>query len=263
MKTIIFTDLDGTLLHPKTYSFEAARPALDKVRERDIPLVFVSSKTRAELEVWRRRLDNHHPFITENGGGIFIPEDYFAFPVEEEMRNGYTVVSLGAPYAEIRRRFAEMRERLSIAVQGFGDMTVDEIAALVGLSHEDAVLAKEREFGEPFFFEGEVDGRFFKAIEAQGLCWTQGRFFHLMGDNDKGKAMRILKKYYAVDYDRIISIGLGDGFNDLPLLQEVDRPVLIPKEDGSYDPRIDLSGLIRAKGIGPAGWNEAVLELIR
>lgn len=29
-RTVIFTDLDGTLLHPKTYSFEEALPALNR-----------------------------------------------------------------------------------------------------------------------------------------------------------------------------------------------------------------------------------------
>lgn len=74
---IIFTDLDGTLLHPMTYSFEEAMPALKLCRERGIPLILCSSKTRAEIEVYRQRLKNEHPFIPENGGGIFIPKRIF------------------------------------------------------------------------------------------------------------------------------------------------------------------------------------------
>jgi len=70
-KTIIFTDLDGTLLHPQTYSFDAAMPALKLIKEKDIPLILCSSKTRAEIEVYRKKLDNQHPFVSENGGGIF------------------------------------------------------------------------------------------------------------------------------------------------------------------------------------------------
>ncbi len=54
MNTVIFTDLDGTLLHPETYSFKAALPALEIIRRRRIPLVLCSSKTRAELEWFSR-----------------------------------------------------------------------------------------------------------------------------------------------------------------------------------------------------------------
>ena len=71
---VVFTDLDGTLLDASTYSFEAARPALDALRQQDIPLVLVSSKTRAEIEPIRGRLKQVHPFITENGGGCLYPE---------------------------------------------------------------------------------------------------------------------------------------------------------------------------------------------
>ena len=70
-KIIVFTDLDSTLLHPKTYSFDAAMPALKLIKEKDIPLILCSSKTRAEIEVYRKKLDNQHPFVSENGGGIF------------------------------------------------------------------------------------------------------------------------------------------------------------------------------------------------
>jgi mannosyl-3-phosphoglycerate phosphatase len=42
----------------------------------------------------------------------------------------------------------------------------------------------------------------------------------------------------------------------------LDYPILVQKPDGSYDPDIQLSGLIYAQGVGPVGWNEAVLKLL-
>jgi len=53
---VVFTDLDGTLLDEETYSWEAAEPALAMLRERGIPWVMVTSKTRAEVEVLRERM---------------------------------------------------------------------------------------------------------------------------------------------------------------------------------------------------------------
>ena len=263
MKRVIFTDLDGTLLHPKTYSFREAGPALALIREQNIPLVLCSSKTRAELEVYRERLHNSDPFIVENGGAIFVPTGYFTFLTAKTLREGYLVSAFGKPYQDIRREFVRLRESLHVPVRGFGDMTTDEIAALTGLAPEEAALAREREFGEPFIFEHGVDERFLKAAEQRGLSWTQGRLYHLMGDQDKGRAVRQLKQWYENERGTLITIGLGDGLNDLPFLKEMDHPVLVQKEDGSYDPRVDIPGLIKAHGIGPAGWNRAVLELLR
>jgi len=262
-RLVIFTDLDGTLLHPKTYSYADALPALDLVRERNIPLVVCSSKTRAEIEVYRNRLRNGDPFIVENGGGIFIPEGCFPFPIEGKAHNGYQLISLGMPYGEIRKQFTALRERLGTQARGFGDMTPEEIAALTGLSREEAVLAKQRDFDEPFIFEGDPDERFLQAIEGAGLSWTQGRYFHLMGNHHKGKAVNILKALFERIYTTVMTLGLGDSLNDLPFLLAVDKPVLICREDGSHDPRINIPGLYRTTGIGPAGWNEAVLQLVK
>jgi mannosyl-3-phosphoglycerate phosphatase family protein len=262
-KTIIFTDLDGTLLDPKTYSFKEAEPALKLIRERGVPLVLCSSKTRAEIEVYRKRLDNLHPFISENGGGVYIPKGYFPAHESGEQQDGYEVISLGSPYDEIRKRFVAMRGRLGIAVRGFGDMSVEEIAALTGLTLEEAGLAKRRDFGEPFIFPGEADDRFLREIEGEGLRWTQGRFFHFMGNHHKGRAVNILRRLYEQRDGAVRSVGIGDSLNDLPFLLGVDLPVLVKKENGRYDARIDIPGLVRSNGVGPAGWNEIVMELLK
>lgn len=261
---IVITDLDGTLLHPRTYSFEEARPALELIREKDIPFILCSSKTRAEIEIYRQRLKNEHPFISENGGGIFISEEYFGFVIEGELRNGYKIITLGRPYNEIRKVFLEIRERLVIKAKGFGDMNAKEISILASLPLEEAILSKKRDFDEPFIFEaGETKVEIFlEAIEEAGLRWTQGRFYHILGDNDKGMAVKILKNLYERMHGAIKTIGLGNNFNDLPLLKEVDYPVLVQNEDGSYETRINLPNLIKAEGIGPEGWNKAIMRLV-
>ena len=64
---IIFTDLDGTLLD-SGYSFRKAMPALRLIKEKDIPLVLCSSKTKTEIDYYRKKLENDHPFVSENGG---------------------------------------------------------------------------------------------------------------------------------------------------------------------------------------------------
>ena len=260
--TIIVSDLDGTLLDSTSYSFAAAQPALEAVRTRGIPLVLCSSKTRTEIEGYRRRLNNRHPFITENGGGIFIPRDYFPEPVEAETFDGYWLIRLGIPYAEIRSRFVRLRQRLGAGVRGFADMTDEEVAALTGLCREEAGLSKQRDFDEPFVFDGAPDERFLQAIEESGLRWTQGQFFHIMGDHDKGRAVSLLKALYQHEYGAVASIGLGDSLNDLQMLQAVDHPVLVRHADGSHDARITVPNLLKTQLPGPAGWNEAVLQLL-
>ncbi|MCK5185912.1 MAG: HAD-IIB family hydrolase [Deltaproteobacteria bacterium] len=75
-KIIIFTDLDGTLLDHYTYSYSEAEEALKLLKEKNVPLILCSSKTRDEIDVYRKKLSNNEPLISENGGAIFIQENY-------------------------------------------------------------------------------------------------------------------------------------------------------------------------------------------
>ena len=263
MKPVIFTDLDGTLLSAVDYSFEKAVPALERIKKTGIPLVYSSSKTRKEIEAIRLRTGNAHPFISENGGGIFIPEGYFPFSPGGSRESGYIKITLGRPYSEVRAALEGVRAVFKSPIKGFGDMTVKEIALETGLSTSEAALAMDRDFDEPFIFEGcPVDeARLERLIREQGFNSTRGRFHHILGDHDKGRAFRILKGCYERLYGVIVTICLGDGANDIPLLKEADYPVLVRKPDGEYE-ETGLEGVIKSDRAGPEGWNKAVNRIL-
>ena len=265
---IIFTDLDGTLLDHYTYSFEKALPALRLIKEKNIPLVICSSKTKKEIMHYREKLDNSHPFVSENGGGIFIPREYFELgvispelkPIDE---NDYRIIRLGARYSGLRKAITELQQE-GFNVRGFGDMTAGELANIANMSIDEAEMAKERDFDEPFIFDGNKadEQKLLEAIIAKGFSYTEGRFFHILGDSDKGKAISILIDIYRKKFAEIITVAIGDSPNDIPMLEKADIPIIVQKSDGSYDKRIDVPNLIKADGIGPEGWNKAVAKII-
>lgn len=261
---VVITDLDGSLLDASTYSFDEALPALNLINERNIPLILSSSKTRVEIELYRKKLDNYHPFVSENGGGIFVPDNYFPFNIDGDKKENYTVINFGTPYSEVRKVFNDIKSLENSNAMGFGDYTVKEVSGLANMTTEEAYLSKEREYDEPFLFYGEeIDKRrFLKNIEERGFNWTEGRFLHILGDHDKGKAAKVLIEFYKKVFGNVSSIGLGDSLNDFPFLAEVDYPVLIPKEDGRYVSGIDLPDLIMAEAPGPNGWNKAVNKIL-
>jgi mannosyl-3-phosphoglycerate phosphatase len=263
---IIFSDLDDTLLSHADYSWEEAMPALETVRERGIPLILCSSKTQAEIELYRRRLENEHPFISENGGGIFVPVGYRGFRPShfDKIQDGYWVVSLGVEYPSLVTALEGIRKRTGLRIKGFSDMSDDEVARLTGLGLDEARLARKRQYDEPFIVEGDAGG-LAEAVKAEGLEYTEGgRFFHLMGGVDKGVATVKLTEVYrenCPDVD-VVTVGIGDSLNDLPMLKSVDIAVLVKGPGGEHERRVVVDGLIRAEGIGPKGWNDAVLKII-
>ncbi len=269
-RIVIFTDLDGSLLDADSYAYDAADEALGKIHEIGASLILVSSKTRSEVEPLRFRLNHEHPFVVENGGGLFMPKGYFPFPVERSVLRGeYQVVEIGAPYAGLRLALKEIGQTLNCRLVGFGDLSAEEIARLTGLSPSDALLSKQREYDEPFVMgePGAAWDRLCRAVAARNLrCTRGGRFYHLMGANDKGVASRVLLGCYRRLADQegqpLITVGIGDSLNDLPMLELMDYPIVVQKPDASYDPDIQVSGLIQAPGIGPVGWNRGLLDLL-
>jgi mannosyl-3-phosphoglycerate phosphatase len=263
---VIFTDMDGTLLD-EDYLYEDAKPAIDLLLRSDIPIVLCSSKTRAEIEVYRREIGINDPFISENGAAIFIPKDYFSFSYKYTKQHlECNVIELGTEYSVLREKIEKINGMTGYKIIGFGDMTVEEIAEDCGLDLESARLAKEREYDEAFRIVDGDEKEISRLIREEGLNYTKGgRYHHIMGNNDKGKAIYTLTDLYTRKFKEVKRIGVGDSLNDLPMLEAVDIPVLVKKSDGTHDTDIDVmmkDKIIKADGIGPVGWKKAIEEIV-
>lgn len=261
---LIFTDLDGTLLDHGTYDWAAARPALDRLKSQQVPWILVTSKTRGEVELWRRELGNGHPFIVENGGAAYIPAGYLPGAARGGgRRGGYEVIEWGTPYGELVASL-ETASRLSrCRVRGFHEMTVEEVRRLCEMPLEQAVLAKQREYGEPFvILDAERTEGLLAAIEGQGRRWTRGgRFWHILGANDKALAVQELTTLFEEAYGPVFTIGLGDGLNDTGFLNLMAAPILIRSSHwGELQCRVPRGVLTERPG--PAGWSDALLSMI-
>jgi mannosyl-3-phosphoglycerate phosphatase len=250
----VATDLDGTLLDASTYSWEAAREALEALRERGVPLALCSSKTRAEMEAIAGELGITGPLVVENGGALILPEDA-----------GARVHVLGVPRSELVQALRAMAAEAGASVQGFAELSGAEIGRLTGLSPEAAARAARREYDEPFSLEepGALP-RLEAAAVRRGLQVTRGgRFFHLTGPVDKGEALRLWLATWEHGR-RPRTVGLGDAPNDATLLRVVDRAILIPQPDGQVDATLAAAfpSSEIAPAPGPVGWNTAVLAVL-
>jgi mannosyl-3-phosphoglycerate phosphatase len=224
----VFADMDGTVLD-ENYSFQTVKPYVEKLQENGFCMIFCSSKTRAEIEYYRQTLGVDDPFISENGAAIFIPKGYFSKNNFFTFRKGnYEVVELGVPYSVIRKGFERIKKKTGFAITGFGDLTAEEIAKDTGLPIEFALLAKQREYSEPFNGEILDETTLFEVACAEGLCCVKGdRYYHLTGLHDKGAAASVLKGFYVDAFGSFRSVGVGNGPNDLSMLKVVDYPFFV------------------------------------
>lgn len=240
-------------------------------RQRGVPLVIVTSKTCAEVLPILRALRRREPFVVENGGAIYFPEGYFPSRIPEAApaTRGLRRVTLGTPRRRLVAALNRAARRTGVHVRSFAAMSAREVAERAGMTLLEARRAGRREFDEPFVLLNRTD-RAWKRLRAeirrQGFHVTRGsRFFHILGNNDKGAAVHKLIAWFRRALGtQVNSVGLGDSPNDIPMLRAVDVPVLVARPGGRYD--LETLAAVpqarRAGGVGPVGWNRAIVRLL-
>jgi len=259
---IVVSDLDGTLLDHHSYDWREASPALELLRLKQIPVVLCSSKTIAEIMPIREALGLSAPFIVENGGAVYLPEP------GQDTKN-LDKVEFGMNRAEILERLdvlATAPDMKNLGFTGFSEMTVADVINVTGLDPANAANALQREYTEPLLWQDSEESkqRFLKQVRKAGLDAVEGgRFLHISAGCNKGKAVNYLRKFYekrkGVTHKLI---ALGDSENDISMLELADLPVLVRSPVKDF-PRIRHDRVYRTTALGPAGWNEAILKLLK
>ena len=251
MRYVVVTDLDGTLLDHETYEYAPALKAIQKLSDRQIPVVLNSSKTNAEISQLRDRLDNHEPFVCENGG---------------------IICGIGATQylATSRKEFldylSKIKQKLQLKYRGFSEATVDDVIQWTGLPRPDAENAMKRAATEPLLWQDSdaALNSFRQELEKLNLqCVKGGRFYHVMGIFNKASCFDRLKQYYGHKWQTEIAIvALGDSPNDLPMLEQADQAIVIPSAKGN-NLKIDNPAVYYAKKPAPDGWQESIMAFLK
>ncbi len=263
-QSIVFTDLDGTLIDFETYSPGVAGTLAQSLSQRGVPVVFCSSKTLEEQLALMQTIGLVTPGIVENGSGIFLPDSFNGFSDFNSTRvPGFgRLVSLGVSSIRIRKEVAKLSTQMGIDFQPYSQLSPLQMEKATGLDADAALRARNRDFSETLTASlddatwAEVNRRLAKT----GLqCLCGGRFYTVSAANrDKGKALAQFVKTFNEDTGADCrSIGIGDSANDLELLKSVDLPYLVQRPDATWHP-MELPGLNRVPAIGPLGWVDAI-----
>ncbi len=90
-----------------------------------------------------------------------------------------------------------------------------------------------------------------------------GRFLHICGDANKGKALLWLTNTYQELFRESYStIAIGDSHNDCEMLDMADQALIIrsPVHDTPSLSRVD--GVTISDAYGPAGWAEGINSIL-
>lgn len=266
-RIVVFADPD-TLRNHNASSLSATRDALNALAGHGVVVVLWGDESRAELELIQQDLSIPHPFISENGGGLFLPSGYFArLPSDARATAGYAVIDFGRPYHHVADVLHEVADRLGVQVTSFRDLSITQVAEQRQLSLSQAALAKLREYDEPFRIASAnpaVQSRLFTALRRAGLrSFAQGHYHHATGVADKAESIRTLTALYRQTWTEVVTVGLASDPFEICLLQAVDIPVVIHSE--AVDITRLLSKVPTARCVNSSdcrGWSEVLWRLV-
>jgi mannosyl-3-phosphoglycerate phosphatase len=269
-RQIFFSAVEGVLVESPG-SPQAAGEGLEALQRRRIPLVLSSRGARAELETVRRKIEHTHPFLVESCAALFIPDGYLGgirLPAAERVGR-YFCVPFAKTRAESTAAVQEIARKAAASVVCLSEMSLREIAQNMGISQPEAERFRQREFSELFFFAGETElsAQRFTGI-AKGMHWEvrPGKpFWDLRslaqrGDSPTDYLMRLYRQAFHTNPR---SIGILSGNGDACLLSAVDKAIVLPQKPGQWNEALLLRPrVIRGAQPGPAGWSQAVLEIL-
>ena len=250
---IIFTDLDGSLLHRDNFKFDEIKDYIKNLIDDGVIIIPNTSKTEKEIEEFIKELGSDLPFISENGSSI----------------QGLNLINTNFPSKIVLSRDkqelievfnSKVPKELKDKCKFISNMNTKQQTNIFGLKNDNLKNALNRKYTIPFIFEGDKikKNRLLKLLRSFSLTMQEGGRVLNLGDNtDKVKSMnRVLKIYKKVE-KKIKVIAVGDNFNDLDMLRNCDIPCLVFNDQFKQD-QINIDNLIISNKPSPEGWADVI-----
>lgn len=209
---------------------------------RGVPAVFLTNRTRLQMDEPRRKLSHTHPFIAEDGCGVFLPEDYFHLRPDSSTSRprGTATVRLGRftclPVAQLQPAASEALEALAadtgVSVVPLRSLPPRELAQNTNLPLREAELSRQRDFDELFFFAGatEKDIANFQAagrernvqLRRRGVLWSLA-----IGASVRRCVGELSKLYDRALRSHARSVAISTPGRETDLFAACDRAILL------------------------------------
>ena len=253
LKILIFTDLDGSLLHRDTFKFDEIKDFIKQLISKGIFIIPNTSKTEKEILAFNNELGSSLPYISENGAVI----------------NGLDLLNSNLPKELILSRekdnLIKIFEKLvPIDLQNkckwLSEMDKKKQSLIFGLEDEKLKMALDRKYTVPFIFEGTKNEKneLSKIVKNKGLALQEGgRVIHLTDKVNKAKALNVFVRFFKKNNKNVKTIAVGDNYNDLDMLKTSDFPCLVFNDKFTLD-KIPINNLISTNKPSPEGWADVI-----
>ena len=254
---IIFTDLDGSLLHRDTFQFSEIKKYLLNLISKGIHIIPNSSKTEKEILSFNHELGSDLPYILENGSaihGLNLLNNNFPNKIilSREKKEILEIFNLKVP--EILRNKCEFIYQMNKKKQ----------MEIFGLPIDKLKDAVDRKFSIPLLFKGDkIDkNKILKILKKNSLTFQEGgRVINLCDNVNKVKSMNKVINFFKKIENNVKVIAVGDNYNDLEMLRNSDVPCLVFNDQFKLD-QININNLIFSNKPSPEGWADVVKKAL-
>ena len=252
-KILIFTDLDGSLLHRDTFKFDEIKNYLKKLLKQGIFIIPNTSKTEKEILEFNKELGVSLPYISENGAAI----------------NGLDLLNSNLPKELILSREKDnltkiFEKTVPVDLQNkckwLNEMDKKKQSLIFGLVNEKLKMALDRKYTIPFIFEGNKSEKneLHKIVKNNSLALQEGgRVINLTDKVNKAKALNVFVRFFKKNNKNVKTIAVGDNYNDLDMLKTSDFPCLVFNDKFTLD-EIPINNLITTNKPSPEGWTDVI-----
>ena len=256
-KILIFTDLDGSLLHRDTFKFDPIKDYILSLVNQGIIIIPNSSKTEREIEKFNEELGVKLPYISENGSSI----------------QGLNLINANFPNKIVLSREKEelikifndkVPEQLKDKCIEISKINKKKQEKIFGQKDDNLKNALNRKYTLPFLFKGDKTekNKLSKILSSSSLTLQEGgRIVNLCDNINKVKSMNKVIKILKKTEDRIKSIAVGDNYNDLEMLKNCDIPCLVFNDKFKLD-QINIDNLIFSNKPSPEGWADVIKKAL-
>ena len=256
-KILIFTDLDGSLLHRDTFKFDEIKDYLKQLISKGIFIIPNTSKTEKEILEFNNELGSSLPYISENGSAI----------------NGLDLLNSNLPKELILSREKDrlikiFKESVPVKLQNkckwLSEMDKKKQSLIFGLEDDKLKMALDRKYTIPFLFEGNKSERneLSKIVKNKGLALQEGgRVINLTDKVNKAKALQVFVRFFKKNNKNVKTIAVGDNYNDLDMLKTSEFPCLVFNDKFTLD-EIPIKNLITTNKPSPEGWADVIKKAL-
>ena len=250
---VIFTDLDGSLLHRETFKFDQIKKYIKSLIDKGIIIIPNTSKTEKEIEKFNKELGVELPYISENGSSI----------------HGLNLINANFPNKIVLSRSKDellkifndnVSEKLRNKCIQILNINKKEQEKIFGQKDEKLKDALDRKYTLPFLFKGDKKdkNKLLKILNSYSLTLQEGgRVSNLCDNTNKVKSMNRVVKILKKTEDKIKTIAVGDNYNDLDMLRNCDIPCLVFNDQFKLD-QINIENLIFSNKPSPEGWADVI-----